>query len=365
MNHKKRLWVIIPAIILALFGLWYFRTVITFVIIAAIVSLIGRPLMILFGKIKIGRFHIPNALSAIMALLTMISLLVLLISLFFPLIAREATIIANLDMDTISEQFSYDLAPIDAFFNKYGFLPVGHESVIGYTKESILAFVNLTSLSLMANSIISFTGNLLVAFSSVVFISFFFLKDHSMLYNAVMLIPPTEYEPQIRNILNNAKRLLSKYFIGLIIQLALFTIMVSVGLMIVGIENALLIGFLAGILNIIPYVGPIIAAVIGIFIGVSSGLSNDMNIELLPIILKISIVFSISQLIDNNLSQPLIFSNLVAAHPLEIFLVILMAATLAGIPGMILAIPVYTLIRVVAKEFLIEFKLVKKLTEKL
>ena len=69
------------------------------------------------------------------------------------------------------------------------------------------------------------------------------------------------------------------------------------------------------------------------------------------------------QMLDNFLLQPIIFSNSVNAHPLEIFLVILIAGTVAGISGMIFAIPFYTFIRIIAKEFLSQFEIVKSLTK--
>ncbi|MCC8172941.1 MAG: AI-2E family transporter, partial [Odoribacter sp.] len=70
-------------------------------------------------------------------------------------------------------------------------------------------------------------------------------------------------------------------------------------------------------------------------------------------------------LIDNFVFQPFIFCNSAYAHPLEIFLVILMAGSLAGIPGMIFAIPTYTVIRVILREFFSKYKLVKKITQSL
>ena len=85
----------------------------------------------------------------------------------------------------------------------------------------------------------------------------------------------------------------------------------------------------------------------------------------LPLLGFMIIVFGSVQIIDNILFQPLIYSSSVKAHPLEIFLVILAAASLAGILGMILAIPVYTILRVIAKEFFDNMKIVKKLTENL
>jgi len=73
--------------------------------------------------------------------------------------------------------------------------------------------------------------------------------------------------------------------------------------------------------------------------------------------------FIIAQLVDNFFSQPFIFSKSVKSHPLEIFLVIIIAGLISGIVGLIIAIPVYTAIKVIAKEFLSEYRVVNKLTE--
>jgi predicted PurR-regulated permease PerM len=88
----------------------------------------------------------------------------------------------------------------------------------------------------------------------------------------------------------------------------------------------------------------------------------NFSAELFPMVLLMLTVVVVVQLVDNFLFQPLIFGTSVKAHPLEIFLVIIIAGTLAGIPGMILGIPTYTVIRVFAKEFLSQVRVVKKLT---
>ncbi len=150
---------------------------------------------------------------------------------------------------------------------------------------------------------------------------------------------------------------------GVLLQVTVVTIFVSIGMIILGVENALLIGLLAGFVNIIPYVGPFIGLGFGLFVGVTTNIGIEFYNEMLPLLLKITIVFFSMQTIDNMFLQPLIFSNSVRAHPLEIFLLILVAGTLAGILGMILAIPVYTIFRVVAKEFLSEFKIVQYITK--
>ncbi len=138
--------------------------------------------------------------------------------------------------------------------------------------------------------------------------------------------------------------------------------LITTGLTIFGVENAVLIGFFGGLMNIIPYLGPLIGALIGVILAISTILSTGMYSELLSITFIILGVFLVAKLIDDFILQPLIYSNSVKAHPVEIFLVILIAGTMAGITGMILAIPTYTVLRIIAKEFLSQLSVVQKLT---
>jgi len=138
---------------------------------------------------------------------------------------------------------------------------------------------------------------------------------------------------------------------------------IAVGLWIFGVENALLIGFFGGIMNIIPYLGPVIGSVIGITLGVTATLASGAYSEMLPVLIKLAGIFLVANFIDNNILAPLIYSRSVKSHPLEIFFVIIIGGSLAGLLGMLLAIPVYTVLRVIAKEFFQQFRIVKKLTK--
>jgi predicted PurR-regulated permease PerM len=129
-----------------------------------------------------------------------------------------------------------------------------------------------------------------------------------------------------------------------------------------GVKNALLIGFFAGIMNVIPYVGPIIAAAVGMVITLSSNMELSFYDEMIPLLTKVGIVFIATRLIDDIILQPNIFSKSVKAHPLEIFIIVLVGAKVGGILGMVLAIPFYTAFRVIGKVFLSEFKVIQSLT---
>lgn len=231
-------------------------------------------------------------------------------------------------------------------------------------KRIFMAF-NPGQISLLFSTLIGFMGNLLIAIMSILFIAFFFLKEQGLFLNALQAIVPSKYEKEVIHALDDSSRLLRRYFVGVSIQVTTITVFVSIILTIFGVKNALLIAFFAALINVIPYLGPVIGAMFGVLITVSSNLDLPFYEEMLPLIFIVIATFAAMQLLDNFLLQPFIFSNSVSAHPLEIFIVILVGAKLSGIVGMVLAIPVYTVIRVIAKSFLSEFRLVQKLTKKL
>ena len=174
---------------------------------------------------------------------------------------------------------------------------------------------------------------------------------------------PDSHEEQILNSLDKINNLLSRYFIGLLLQLFIVFLLYLIVLIIFGVENALVIGFLCAVLNIIPYIGPLIASVLAAVLTMLSNLGSDFQSEILPTTIYVLIGFWLVQIIDNNFSQPIIFSKSVSSHPLEIFLVILIAGFLFGILGMVIAVPLYTIIKVVGKEFFPENQLIKLLTK--
>jgi predicted PurR-regulated permease PerM len=199
--------------------------------------------------------------------------------------------------------------------------------------------------------------------ASVLFITFFFLKERKSFITGTKKLIPDSHEDQILNSLEKINFLLSRYFIGLLLQLFIVFILYLTVLLIFGVPNAFIIGFLCAVLNIIPYIGPLIASVLAAILTMLSNLGSDFQTEILATTIYVLIGFWIVQIIDNNLSQPIIFSKSVSSHPLEIFLVILIAGFLFGILGMIAAVPLYTILKVMGKEFFPENKIILLLTK--
>jgi len=243
--------------------------------------------------------------------------------------------------------------------------PSQAEGFFDKLRVQLSTYLNPVYLQALLTEAINQIGDVMVAVFSVFFIGFFFLREQGLFVNMLMAIVPIGYEQQTANALDQTSRLLIRYFIGILIQMTLITVIVSSGLAIFGIPNALLIGFFAGIMNVIPYVGPIIATIAGVAISLSSSVNLSFYDETIPLIVRLLGVFFITRLIDDVVLQPNIFSKSVKAHPLEIFIIVLIGAKIAGILGMVLAIPFYTAFRVVGKEFLSEFKVIQKLTRNL
>lgn len=346
------------------FMAWYFSNILAYFIIAMVLSMIGKPLVKILGNIRFGRFRIPHVLSCIISLLFIFSVVALFISIFVPLVTKQAQLISRIDLDSLSQNLRETMIWLEQAMHTTGLLK-REQTLVAFINENIENLINLDRVSKFLNNILAFAGSLFVGVFSIVFITFFLLKEDHLITKIALLIVPEKYHIETKNIFNESKYLLSRYFIGISIEVFSMITLISLGLTIFGIENALLIGFLGGMMNIIPYLGPVIGASMGVALGITTVISAGMFDQILPVMLIIIGTFVGSNLIDNMVLQPFIYSSSVKAHPLEIFVVLLMGGSMAGIIGMILAIPTYTVIRVIAGQFLSQFRLVQKLTERM
>jgi predicted PurR-regulated permease PerM len=365
MNSTFRYILIGLAVIIAGFFLWYFSTIVAYIVFASFLTLIGRPLVLLLGRIKILKYHIPVAIRALLTLLLLWFLVISFFRVFIPIVVIEASQLANIDVDSFVNRLKLPIQSIEDFLRDLN-ISQNNMSFEEYLEEKLSTLFDFSILSGFFSSVASLLGNIFVAIFSISFISFFLLKEENLLTEAIVVIIPENAEEHFRRAILSVKHLLSRYLIGILLQLTGILILITIGMLIVGLSfrQSLLIGLVAAMLNVIPYLGPLIGTTLGVILGLAFNIHLEIN-SLLIFGGYMLIVFLIVQLIDNLIFQPVIFSQSVRAHPLEIFLVILMAGSMAGVPGMILGIPAYTIIRVFAKEFFNNFRVVKKMTRKI
>ena len=269
-----------------------------------------------------------------------------------------------MDVSTILASFEQPLHKLQNFLEEYFSLNVSTISISDTIGAQVERLFNPEKLQNFLGSIVSGVANAVIALFSITFITFFFLKDDNLFLRIILAVTPTKYEGNVKHALSSASSLLSRYFIGILAESTIMMLMVSISLICCGYlpQNAFFIGLIVGVLNVIPYVGPWLGFGISLLVSMAFvGGGTTMTF----IVLSLAITILAAQMIDNFLLQPLLYSNSVNAHPLEIFIVILMAGHFAGVVGMLFAIPGYTVLRVIAKEFFNHFKIVRKLTEKM
>jgi predicted PurR-regulated permease PerM len=345
-------------ILLGIFLLGYFlyaiQSVIIYIIIAGILSLIARPIIIFLRK----KLKFPNTIAVVFTMVLMLGFLTGLIVMFIPLIAEQGKSLSLLEVDKLQANVQQIFNQTTTYLSSKGI------DVLGELKnlDIVSQFKEIPNL---LNSVLGAVGSLSVGLFSVLFISFFFMKDSQLLKKGVMTIIPNGTEGRFSKSLETINDLLSRYFIGLLTQITILFVLYTIILLVFDIDNAVVIAFLCALLNLIPYVGPMIGAVIMFVLSMISNIGLDFQTEILSTSLWIMFWYLIAQLIDNFASQPLIFSKTTKSHPLEIFLIIIIGGLLFGIVGMITAVPMYTALKVILKEFLSDNKIVKSLTKDL
>ncbi|MDZ4708186.1 MAG: AI-2E family transporter [Saprospiraceae bacterium] len=363
MQHPGRTFWIALSAALGLYLLYYFSNLVFFILASWVLSMLGQPIMKFFlEKLRLNKFGWGTSISAVLTILLYILLLALIGILFIPIIIEQGSHLANMDYNKIGASLQEPITYINNELKSLGLIS-SEQSVLDQINEVVQKWFRPERVSNLFSSIIQIGSNLTLAIGSIIFITFFFLQESGLFQDYLVAVVPKRHEEKIKHILNDSSRLLRRYFSGILVQMSIFCLISYIALSLFGIKNALLIGFFGGLMNMIPYVGPLIGMVFAAFLTLTSYVGLDFTHEILPLSLKaIGSVF-IAQLIDNWLVQPFLFSKTVKAHPLEIFLVILASAKIGGITGMILAIPAYTVLRVIARAFLSEYKIVKKITE--
>lgn len=349
----------VAAIFTALYFLWLIRPIFAYLAIAFVLTMIGRPLMSLMHE----RLKIPNFIGAAITLILFMFLILVFTSLFISLVLDlPFRLVENFThLDRFEESIMHQVTLLS---DSLGFLNIPFLS--DYVNDAIKD-VNFKTFANSFRGSLTSVGMFLVDAFSVIFITFFFLKDRDLINNWIITIAPKGEESRFESVLDTTKNLLSRYFIGLTLQVIIMFTFYFIILLSFDIHYAAVIALLCALLNPLPYVGPVVGGVIMASLSINTlfAMGLDFQTEIIPKVLWIMFWFLLAHLWDNFINQPLIYSRSVKSSPLEIFLVILIGGFLFGIIGIAIAVPVYTVLRVVLKEFFSEYKLVQSITKNL
>lgn len=353
-NGIIRALLIVTGTLLFLWFLLTIQSVLVYILIAAVISLIARPsLRFLKTKLKL-----PNTIAVVITMSFFLIMVFGIIGMFIPLVMKQGENLSLLNTDEFKSTVESIFQKTNTYFSSKGI-------DIFEQFESLDLLSKFKDIPDIFSSVVGGIGSLAMGLFSVLFITFFLMKDTQIVHNSFFALIPDSKTKRVEKSVDTIKELLSRYFIGLVIQITILFTIYTVVLLIFGIENAVVIAFICALLNLVPYIGPMIGGALMFVLTMTENLGLDFQTETLPTTMYVMTGYLIAQLVDNFFSQPVIFSKSVKSHPLEIFLVIIIGGLLFGITGMILAVPMYTAIKVILKEFFADNKIVKSLTKDL
>lgn len=351
------------ALVAAVAVFWFFGDIVLYVLVAGVLALMCRPLVGKVAGVKIFGRNVPRWLAAIVGVLTVWAAILLFFVLFIPLISGKINDLAQLDYHSLFAPLSEPMADLGHFLQKYFNVSISQQSLTESFASQLKEWVSEGTVGNIVSSVFSVAGNVIVAVVSISFIAFYFMKEENLFVNMLRAVVPTRHEERVERAVESITQLLSRYFIGVVLQMTIMMLVVAIILICFGfrVQDAFFVGVIEGVFNIIPYVGPWVGFILSALAGLTFVTTSGMGLGYVLIVIAGTIL--VAQAIDNYFISPRVFSHQVNAHPLEIFLVTLVAGSCMGIFGMLVAIPAYTVLRVLAKEFLYNYKLVRKLTE--
>ena len=327
MDQRIKNIIVALALLLLGFLIYFFSYIVTYILIAAVLSLIGRPVVRKFQQIRIGKFKLGKSGAAFLTLLTLWLGLISFFGFLIPMVVSEVDQLSAINMQDVINYMNTAMEQLKISFPHFAAsIPQGGnlETYLGSQLKGIL---NVDEVSRLFGSLANVLGNLFLMIFSVSFILYFFLQEEELFRNWILVLAPEKYESRVSLVMDKIENLLKRYMIGILFQILGVMILSVTGFTIVGLGfgHAVVVGVFAGILNVIPYIGPWIAAIFGLVVAVANNLNSSFTSVTFPLMCYVVIVVMVVQFIDSMVFQTIIYSKSVKAHALEIFFVILMA----------------------------------------
>lgn len=347
--RKTVLYIALIIAVIILF-VWYFTNIFTYLVLSLVLATILRPVVERIHGMHFLNLNPPRWISILIAYAMLSGFFLLFVILFIPLINDQISVLSALNYDELTMEALKPIRSVERFAIENNLTNEPSGFLVETIRDTITTSIADIQVQSILNSVLSTTSSIFIGLLAIAFITFLLLYEKGLLRNSIIVNIPNRYFEVSIAALNKIEKLLSNYLLGLLLQVfAIFTL-AATGLSILGVKYALTIALFAAFANLIPYAGPILGSTFGIIVGLSTGNDLITTNDYILLVIKIVSVFSIVQLTDNIVFQPLIFSKSVKVHPLEIFVVIFAGASIASIAGMIAAIPTYTIIRVSVTE---------------
>ncbi len=311
----------------ALFAVLYLaKSIIVPIVFAVIIAIVLHPVVNFFVRLKINRI-IAIAITMLLTFLVIFAFGSVLISQAtrfsesWPIFVQKFTSIIN---ETISDGADY--------YNK------DPQKIHDWITKATGDIIN-TSTSSIGHTIM-IIGNALVVLFLIPFYIFMILFYQPILLEFIRRLSGSSYESRVKEIVIQIKTVIQRYLVGLVIEAAIMSALNTIALLVLGIQYAFILGILAALLNVIPYIGGIIAVAMPMMVAL---VTKSTPLYALYVL----IAYYIIQLIDNHYISPYIVASKVKINALFSVIVVLVGNAIWGIPGMFLAVPVLAIVKLI------------------
>jgi predicted PurR-regulated permease PerM len=313
----------------------FISTVFMPLILATFLYYVLNPLVKLITKIHYKKFKVSRTLAVVIVFILFLSLIIWGISSFLPsLVEQVSQMLGNLPHIIRKLQKTVPQMLQHSWLRKIDFAPYikNVNSQIGNYAEGLLA-----GMTLRIGNVISAVTNVTVIVITVPIILFYMLKDGYKLIPTVAKVVPHHNRKNVVNLFDTMSSTLSSYISGQVIECLFVGTFTIIGYMIIQQPYGLLLGVIAGVCNIIPYVGPYFGIFPSLLVAIAQSPAQ---------VFSVIIVVLIVQQVDGNFIYPNVIGKSLQIHPLTIIILLLVAGKIAGILGMILAVPTYAIVKV-------------------
>lgn len=344
---------------------WFFGDIVCYILVAGVLAIMCQPLVSKVASLRVGKVKVPRWAAALVGVVAMWLVIVAFFVLFIPLISGKVSDLVNLDYQSLLASLREPMTDVGAFLNKYFNVDVSEASLTAMLTDWVRKIFNIGALNNIVSSVFSVAGSVAVAAVSISFIAFYFMKEEGLFLKILLAVAPAKYADNVTRAVDKITQMLSRYFLGVLCQSMVMMLIIASVLMCFGFrpQDAFFVGVIEGVFNIIPYVGPWVGFVLSGLAGMTFVAPGSMSVGVVLLVIAGTVL--LAQFVDNYFVSPKIFSRQMNAHPLEIFIVTLVAGSCSGVLGMLIAIPAYTVVRILAKEFLYNLRLVRQLTAKM
>lgn len=317
------------------------------IILATILYYLLRPILRLLEKMKI-----PRIWGIVILFLAVIGLITLLVFLVFPFL-KDQTIRFVENFPEVFSQLINNITiwlQTSMFSGIYNSLEADINQWIQELPSQLAVFFQDT-FARVATGISSFIGaitSFVLAIVTVPFILFYLLKDGEKLPQYFLRLLPPRMREETAQVFADIDRQISSYIQGQLLVSAAIGIMVFIGFSIIQMPYAVLLGAIAMVTSVVPYLGPIIAITPAVIIAL---------VQSPFMLLKLAAVWTVVQLVEGKFISPQIMGKTLHIHPITIIFVLVTAGSLFGVPGVILGIPGYTIVKVIVTHFFRLFKM--------